>query len=89
MLDQKIESTKPNSGITNYSESYFSEMSSRMITIASDTKVVFKSLNKVNKLVLGARSSAEITDLNKVFKNDEDIEVVLSGDEISSDNESI
>ena len=49
MLNQKIESTKPNSGTTNYSESNFSETFSGMITIASDTKVVFKSLNKFNK----------------------------------------
>lgn len=68
MRDQKIESTKLNSGTTNYFESNFSETFSGMITIASDTKVVFKSLNKVNKLVLGARSSAEITDLIKYLK---------------------
>ncbi|MCC8377846.1 MAG: hypothetical protein LN567_05645 [Rickettsia endosymbiont of Graphium doson] len=89
MLDPKIESTKLNSGTTNYSEDNFSETFSGMITIAPDTKVIFKNLSNASKLILGARSSVEVTDLNKVFKNDEDIEVVLSGDGISSDNESI
>ncbi|ABE04835.1 hypothetical protein A3306_06255 [Rickettsia bellii] len=88
MLDQKIESTKPNSGTTNF-ESNFSETFRGTIIIAPDTEVIFKNLKNASKLILGARSSAEVTDLNKVFKNDEDIEVMLSGDEISSDNESI
>lgn len=88
MRDLKIESTNPNSGTANF-EGNISGTVSGTIIIAPNTKSILKNLSNASKLILGARSSAEVTDLNRVFKNDDDIEVVLSGNEISSDNEYI